>query len=208
MRVDVSNRVLVVAGVVCAMWAGWSLARAQPEGDKGGGGAAETGKTELIAVVKLGEVMEKMQETDRFKGPRETKRADFDAEYKKAWEEVDATRKKLEGIEQENPEYDGLYTSYREAYDKFEEVRERISKEFTKWSLEQSREVYKIVTDAAAQVAEQRGFKYLVASASLDTDKLDMEDRWRFANQLLARPVLHSPEGADITEDVLDDLNL
>jgi hypothetical protein len=160
-----------------------------------------------IAVCAVPQIVNDLMDSDRFKPDRE--------EFERGLREELLTplNEQLAAIQQEASTVD---RSDQEAVRKLQNgelqregarLQGEIARKVEEKIAQQLTESYGLVRDSATAVAEDLGFNYLLASSGPD-DELETESVMALSRDLISRPVLMSPEGADITADVREDLKL
>ncbi|HBS29187.1 MAG TPA: hypothetical protein DEB06_06980 [Phycisphaerales bacterium] len=205
------ERVLVYGGLVLAVALGLrasvvspALARAPREA--GGGREAPA---PVIAVCAVNPLVDDLMDSDRFKPDREELEKTLREELLEPInEELGKLQKDSEAVDRSNEDEvrklrDRYVELQREGARRQGEIARRVEEKVAA----QLVECYGLVRESAIDIAEDLGFNYLLASTGAD-EELEKETVVALTRDMSNRPVLLSPKGTDITEDVRVDLKL
>lgn len=161
-----------------------------------------------IAVCSVVRITDELMDSDRFKPARieyeEELRRELLQPIHDLMKEVSEEAKSLK---QDDPRLKEAGERFRSLQRQAQQATHQIAQKVELRIAEQLKECYQQVRASAVAVAEQRGFNYLLASTDAE-EELRTETVMKMVRDLLARPVLLAPKGADITEDVRADLKL
>jgi len=179
----------------------------------GGAPANATGASvaeQNIAVCDIAKITQEMLESERYAPARETERARLEEELLGDFQAQAAELEQRFVEAQENGDQEAMQAiqqQFMQLQQQSQQSQQEVQRRFQAFVSGQYREAYILIKDSASAIAEERGFPYVAASASADTDLTDDETVDPRA-EILARSIIHHPDGTDITEDVRDDLNL
>lgn len=169
---------------------------------------AEAAKSDHpIAVCDLVSIVEKLMESDRYLPAREEARLAAEETLRPLGEAGRAAEQRARATPQDDPSFPDLVRELQRAQAEYQEAFQKTGAELEKFTATQLAEAYEIARVAAEDVAGDLGFTYLLASR--DSEKpIEAPDVAGAVRTMLARPVVLSPEGTDITDDILADLKL
>lgn len=160
-----------------------------------------------IAVCATPLLLNDLMESDRFKPERERFAQEKTVDLEPMIKEIQELQGRLQQITQEDPEFPQLFQRFQQLRQQIQARQTEINAELESFTAKQVVEAYKLVRSSAQAIAADLGFDYVISTGQEDeefnTTVVDATLR-----QIMARPVIMSPEGADITEDVREDLNL
>lgn len=161
-----------------------------------------------IAVCAVVKIIEELMETDRYKPARVEFEDDLREELLKPIADLmEETKREADGLAEDDPRLRELGERYRSLQRQAQQATQQVVQRVEAKVAEQLGECYETVRSSAVAIAEQRGFNYLIASGDPEDAPKDATVM-KMVRDFLARPVLLSPDGADITEDVRADLKL
>ncbi|MFI4855896.1 MAG: OmpH family outer membrane protein [Phycisphaerales bacterium JB065] len=180
-------------------------------------GEAKTSHENHIAVCAINLVMKSLLESDRFLPAREAINVDeLIQEYQNLEAQMNALRQQWEQLQggQTDPnqiqsEGERLQAEAERIGTRMQEIQElakQRDQELQQLTLEQLKEAYELARDAAEAVSEDLGYDYVIASQRPD-DEFNLNFN-ALPAEFNARPMLVFPEDADITLDVMSELNL
>lgn len=164
--------------------------------------AADTGKIATCDVLALTEAL---FSTDTYAPGRKNQESLLKSQLLPLETELDALQRELQTSDPNAPETQTkgqTFESKREAYFK---LRQELSDKFDVFVSGQFAEAYERVQAAARAVANENGFTYVLGQKH---GAIAGPDPQRLMADLLARPMLVSPEGSDISLKVRDQLKL
>lgn len=180
-------------------------------------GDAKPAHEHQIAVCAINRVMKSLLESDRFLPAREAINVDeLIQEYQNLEAQMNALRQQWEQLQggQTDPnqiqsEGERLQAEAERIGTRMQEIQE-LAKErdqqLQQLTLEQLKEAYELARDAAEAVSEDLGYDYVIASQRPD-DEFNLNFN-ALPAEFNARPMLVFPKDADITLDVMSELNL
>lgn len=162
-----------------------------------------------IAVVAMPQIVNSLMDSDRFRPQREEFELNLREELLKPInEQIAELQQEASGVDRSDQEaMRKLQTRFGELQREGARVQGEIARKVEEKVAEQLVECYTLVKESATAVAEDLGFNYLLASGGPE-DKLETQTVMALSRDLISRPVLLSPEGADISADVREDLKL
>jgi len=198
------ERVLLCIAITLA---GAALLRAELEAGRALGADGD-GAGHPIATVAISDVVDELMAGDRF----EPERVEFEAETREELmgDMVERLREMEQRAESMDPGDEG-FEQAREEYFRLQGRAQRANQEVLRrveaFVAKQIVECYKLVVSSAQAIAGDLGYDYVIASNGQERP-LEEESVRDLVIDILGRPMLVSPESADITPDVRDDLKL
>lgn len=172
--------------------------------------AASPGRGEAprIAVCAVYSIADALMDSDRFR----PERVEFEQELRREslaplMEELKRLQKQLEAADRKDANFQELRERYFRQQGVVSRATQEIAKEVEKKVADQLVECYHLVRAAAADVAEDLGYDFVLASNGADED-LRKDSVSGLMRDILGRPVLVSPAEVDITDDVRAHLKL
>lgn len=160
-----------------------------------------------IAVCASIRLVNELMNSDRFKPAQTEERNRLQAEIVPIVDQGVALETRLKDIDPSSQEGQEIQHELMRLRQELARKQQETGIRFEQFISEQSREAYALIRDSAIAIAEKRGFNYVLASQNLD-DNITEGPVAGVLNDILGRPVLLAPEGADITEEVRADLKL
>ena len=160
-----------------------------------------------IAVVAAIRLMNELMESDRFKPAREEMETSLRTEVNEIIEKGKALEEHLKTLDQDSDEARQVKQQLLGLQGALGKKQQELGIRYEKFVAEQTRDAYKLIRDSAADIAEDKGFNYVLASQFPD-DEIVAGPVAGTVNDILGRPVMMAPPEADLTEEVREDLNL
>ncbi|MBL8764345.1 MAG: OmpH family outer membrane protein [Phycisphaerae bacterium] len=192
---------LVTLTLLVALRGGWPEQHAAARSDRPR--AAEL----KIAVCDVYQAARKLLDTDKFKPAREAKAKDFSDKGEAMNKELTEMAEKLKDMSPKDEEAQKLFGEYQRKQREAAIANQRFQAEFDSFFSSQFVQAYEQARAATQAVADKRGYPIVVASRTKEP-KITADAPQRVIEAVLARPIVHSPEADDITDDVLEDLKL
>jgi len=161
-----------------------------------------------IAVCSILEITEELMNTDRFRPAREAEEQRLTATLQDLRQRITALSEKLRGAARDDPEFADEREQFSRLMGEFQQRQGLAQQQLEMFVVGQFREAYAMAKSSARAVAQDKGFTYLIASTPPDKEIIENRPMEAVRNDMFQRPVLMSPEGTDINDDVRDDLNL
>lgn len=171
--------------------------------------ATEDSPDPRIAVCDLVAVMDELMSSDRFAPAREEQAEQLrDELIRPLIDEGRALEQELRGAAPDDP-------ANEERRKRLIELREIVLPQLNQkarllqeqFAAKQAVEAYDLVAAAARDIAADRGFNFVIASAD-PAQPLEQGPIEAIRNAILGRPVVMMPPAVDISDDVRDDLHL
>ncbi|MBX9736991.1 MAG: OmpH family outer membrane protein [Phycisphaerales bacterium] len=163
-----------------------------------------------IAVCDVYKVADRLTKTERFQKEVADKRKDLEnriAPVASAMEELTKRLQETPKDKQSGPEWEAAVGEYQRKNMEARQLDETLKAEFSEFLTLKNFDAYKEVLASVDAVAAKKGYTHVFSSRSI-ADMEKPSSPLAFTQGLLARPVLVSPAGDDITLDVLRDLKL
>lgn len=166
--------------------------------------AAPAGST--IAVIDIVKVFNSYQQTKELNEAFDRHRDKIKAEAEKRREVLAAKQETLKAYKIDHPDYKTLFTETN-----------RLESDMKTWLALQEQDImrkhkqwlqktYENICDVAASIASKRGFQIILTHEELDAT--DVPDSNALRQQIVRRNVIYSSAQIDVTDDVLNELNL
>jgi Skp family chaperone for outer membrane proteins len=162
-----------------------------------------------IAVCDVYGAAEKVLDTERFKPARVAEQERITAEIKPIADALKEMQGEIEarGIDPKSPEGQEKAKAYQHKAEEFGIASQKGQQQFRQFVSRQFLEALQLVKASCEKVAEEKGFTYVIASRDV-SKPIETLDPERLIEAFLGRPVVVRPSDADITADVLDDLDV
>ncbi|HVZ93607.1 MAG TPA: OmpH family outer membrane protein [Phycisphaerales bacterium] len=161
-----------------------------------------------IAVCAVVKIADDLMDSDRFKPARtefeETLRKDKLNPLEEQGKELET---KLRGMPRDDPDFAANRDRFMRLQREYAQTQQEIIQQVEKKVAEQLSEAYGMARASAIAIAEQKGFDFVFASTGAE-EELKKDTPLALVRDMLSRPVLKCPKGADITDDVREDLKL
>jgi len=169
--------------------------------------SARSPESSRLAVFDVLTVSEKLFLGDRFSPAREVRVKAKQDEIATMEEGVKDLIAKLQGTPQNSPDYQGLYGAYQGKMGELNAAKQKANDELGAFSTEQFSECYKIAVESANSIARKNGYSHVIATR---VGPLEFRSKELPAalQEVLARPVLLTGEGDDLTPAVLAELKI
>lgn len=200
------ERVVAYAGIGAACVFGSFLASRALETRAHAAGAAwlEGGK---IATVDVLEISEKLFMSDRYKPARETMLKEKQGQIETLQAALQDLAQKIQAAGENSPESEPMRQQLQAQSQSFGQIRDMANNDLNALSTQQFSEAYRLVIDTAGAVARLQGYDFVLATRAGPPEFRSKELQGAL-QEVLARPVIVAPSGADITPAVLKELKL
>ncbi|MEM8835625.1 MAG: hypothetical protein AAGD00_07380 [Planctomycetota bacterium] len=159
-----------------------------------------------IAVCAVFRIVDELMSSERYLPQREAlERRLRDEKLAPLAEEMEDLE--LRSREADEDERSGLQREAFRLRQRAQRIENEIRQEIEALLVVQLRECYELVRSSAVAVADDLGYTYVMSSLDPE-EEIKADTVNRFLQGGLGRPMLMSPEDADITEDVRSDLKL
>lgn len=190
---------MMAAGCLVALMGLWVGASAS--------GRARSADRPMVAVCDVFGVVEKLMDSDRYQPARREAGEAADALLSPLRDRVEALGARGRSLPEGDSSIPEVAREFQRAQAELQQRVTEAAREMESLTAKQLKEAYTTARASTDAVAEQLGFAYVIASRLPDKD-VDGTDSASVVRAMLARPMLRSPEDADITPDVLADLKL
>jgi len=173
------------------------------------GAFAQSGPEHPIAVVAIPMIVNDLLRSDRYLPERERLQEQFNERIEDVQNQLGAIVRRYEG-QNPNPEDPGVQEDqrrYQQLGQKMSNLQREAATEFERLMAKQLLDAFDLARSAAQAVAEDLGYAYAISSVGED-EELTAPDSSAAVRQMMARPMLHFPEKADITPEVRAELRL
>ena len=162
---------------------------------------------DVIATCDIYKVTDALLNSDRFQPDIESRQAEIGDQLRPMEEALRGMQEALQGMDQEDPELPARATEFRRAQQEYQQRRAQLEADFEAFVSSKYVEAYGLVRESAEAVAEKLGYSYVIASRVRE-EAIEAQGVQQVIQAVLARPMVASPEGTDITEDVAFDLKI
>lgn len=205
---NTNERVLVFGGLAVAMLLG--LAGRMPGGGESramASGAGLTADAPRIATVDVLSLVERMISTEQYK----TQRDSFEMEEAKKLQPIAEELKKMQDeakdLKEESERFKALNKAFLEKNASFQQLRTDATAQLETFNTRQVGEAYRLILDAATQMADSLGYTHVIASKS-GSVALASKNIPGAVQEMLARPVVKGVAADDLTERLMKSLKL
>lgn len=140
-----------------------------------------------------------------------TARADLTTELRAQGDELEAQIEKLDNelsvLVPGDPAINQKQTQLQALYQQYQTFQQQAPLTYDRLAAQQGSEAYWRVVRRAREIATERGYTHLLVSR-LKADDFSAVNVAQAMQEILARPVIMTPPGDDLTEVVMEDLNL
>jgi Skp family chaperone for outer membrane proteins len=201
-----SQRLLTTAGVgaACAFGALLAVKTGQTPAFARAMGAPEDNAK--IATIDVLEVAERLFMSDRYLPARETLLKEKQGQIESLQASLQDLGQKIQAAGQ-SPDSEAMRQQYQQQAQAFNQARDLANNDLNSLSTQQFSEAYRLVIDASGTIAKNQGYGYVFATRRGPVEFRSKELQGAL-QEVLARPVLTSPDGVDITSAVLKELKL
>lgn len=201
--------ILIAAVAFPVLWhAGSITANAQPAGASNRVGQPTSAAPRTrIATVDTFEVLQLQLNTEQFISQRRALEQQFRDAVAPLEEQDSALQSQLAELAPTNPQVPQLQSQRQQLFQQFNQLRQQLALASDRLSAEQATVAYRQVHEQVNKVAQQMGYSH-VLSTRLVVDEMAPIDSNSAMQEILGRPVLVAPDTADITDAVLEAMNL
>ncbi|MBX3387426.1 MAG: OmpH family outer membrane protein [Phycisphaeraceae bacterium] len=160
-----------------------------------------------IAVCDVFGVTEKLVESPRFKPDRESEEQRIRERLEPMQRELADLQREIEGMDPTQESTQIKIREFRAKREAAAAIEQQAAIAFRGFIARQFLEAFEIARQSAVAVAERAGYTHVIASRD-PSKKIETLNPERIVEAFLGRPVLMSPKGTDITDDLLADLRL
>lgn len=159
------------------------------------------------ATIDLYGLMERLIDSDKYKPAREAHHNELKTKLDAFQKELEATQTALRAMDQSKPEFQGEYVKFQGRVQEFQKLQEESVAKAEEFNTVQLLESYKLVTEAAASMAKERGYTTVIATRSMDKP-IDAKNLQGALQEILARPVVYSAPEDDLTDALATSMKL
>jgi Skp family chaperone for outer membrane proteins len=171
--------------------------------------AMEPAPEHPIAVVALPMIVTELMRSDRYVPDRERLQEEYQGRITEIEEQLRAIVRRYEG-QNPNPEDPAVLEDqrrYQQLGQQMTNLQREAAQAFEQLTAKQLLDAFDLARSATQAVAEDMGYAYAIASVGED-EEMVAGDSSAAVRQMLARPMIHFPERADITPEVRAELRL
>ncbi|MEI7656635.1 MAG: OmpH family outer membrane protein [Phycisphaerae bacterium] len=203
-----NERVLVYGGLAAALLLG--LAGRLPDGRGSQAIAAGWGlkaDAPRIATVDVLSLVERMISTDQYKSQREAFETEEAKKLQPLAEELKKMQEEAKDLKEESERFKALNKTFLEKNSAFQQRRSEATAQLETFNTRQVGEAYRLILDAATQLADGLGYTHVIASKS-GAIALSSKNIPGAVQEMLARPVVKGVAADDLTERLMKSLKL
>ena len=160
-----------------------------------------------IAVCDVYQIADKLIESDRYQPRVKEEQERLRAEIAPMETELAQIRDRGMALDPETEEARNLYIVFQQKQQAYAQKQQELQLAYQAFLAKLYVEAYNDVRTSTDAVADDLGYTHVIVSRRKD-EKIETTDLTQVIQAVLARPVAKSPEGSDITDDVLKDLKL
>lgn len=161
----------------------------------------------LIATCDVFGVVDALLQSDRFAQRLEAKRVELSQRIEPLEDRLRALQAELQNANPDDPTAQEKFGEFQQLIQQYQMMGPELEEAFAEFRAKLTIEAYDLTRAAAEGVAESKGFSYVLAGRN-PSKPIKSTDLQQLLQAILGRPMLHQPEGTDITDDVFEDLNL
>ena len=191
----------LLASTVLAFHAGGAAA-AQP-----GGGQPSASGPARIATVDIYAIVEKLVLRPDYKKAQDDMKAKWDPRLETIQKEFSRIDADLQMIPQNDPKYAQVLKAGRDKQAEYDKAVQDRQVEFEGLSARQLTESYGTARDAASRLAERQGYTHVFANRPPERP-INASTLGASLQEFLARPLIKSPSGDDLTRAVASELKV
>lgn len=200
-----SRRTVMLPAAVIALSAAaviWGL-RGQAHAQANGGGTS----AHRVATIDLMGLTQALLTTDAYAPEREEFGQQYAGRIQDLQTDLESLRNEIQVMQPNDPQRQQLAQQFQQGYQQLQQVAQEAQNEFDSFAAQQAADAYAEVRAEATSIAEERGYSHVIASRPGN----EIEQRQSLATvtqEMLARPVVLSPESANLTQAVRDSMDL
>jgi len=160
-----------------------------------------------IATCDIFAVIDALLQSDRFAPRLEAKREELSQRIEPLEDRLRALQNELQNANPDDPSSQERFAEFQQLIQMYQTMGPKLEAEFSEFRGKLTVEAYELAKGATEGIAETKGFDYVLAGRS-PSKPIKSTDLQQLLQAILGRPMLHQPEGTDITDDVFEDLNL
>lgn len=160
-----------------------------------------------IAVCDILTVVEKLNETPRYREALDQMRNEVQGRLGAMSAELDDVQKKVASAPKGTPEADELGKTFSAKNTELQQAYQKATSEFDALATKQVGEAFKLASDTAQRIAKANGYNVVIASKPVTTD-FRSNNIPGALQEILARPVIGIDSAGDITALVLKELKI
>lgn len=203
-----NERVLVYGGLAVAILLG--LAGRLPDAGVSraiAAGSARSADAPRIATVDVLSLVERMIATDQYKSQRDAFEMEEAKKLQPLAEELKKMQDEAKDLKEESDRFKALNKTFLEKNATFQQLRGDATAQLEAFNTRQVGEAYRLILDAATQMADSQGYTHVIASKA-GPISLASKNIPGAVQEMLARPVVKGVAADDLTERLMKSLKL
>lgn len=203
-----NERVLIYGGLAVAILLG--VAGRAPDAGMSRAVAAGSGlaaDAPRIATVDVLSLVERMILTDQYKSQRDGFEAEEAKKLQPLAEELKKMQEEAKDLKEESDRFKALNKTFLEKNASFQQLRGDATSQLEAFNTRQVGEAYRLILDAATQMADGLGYTHVIASKT-GAVALASKNIPGAVQEMLARPVVKGVAADDLTERLMKSLKL
>jgi Skp family chaperone for outer membrane proteins len=159
--------------------------------------------SQRIATVDTLAVVERMVLSDRYKPARDRLTDEKNAGLKVMRDSIASLEARAQGMAPDSPELRALAQQYSQLSESLQSEEQKAVAEQDAFNAQQIAEAYRLVTEAAAKLGNERGYTHVVQTRG---GEVPFRSRGVAGTiqEILARNVISSPAGDDLTQTLIE----
>ncbi len=204
-----TERLFTFGAVALSLALGLSAYLSTGAGNRAVAATAAFNADTKIATCDVFKAASKLMDTERFKKEVEDKRNTLKDQMKPLETELQGIAQKLQamGKDARGPEAEQTARDFQTKQQEYLKLGQQLDVEMGKFIAGKNFDAYKLVLDSVNAISDRKGYTHVFSTRSTE-DMKSPENPSAFLQGVLARPLARSPQGDDITPDVLADLKL
>lgn len=160
-----------------------------------------------VATVDILLLLQRLMQTDEYLPQREAVSEEWSNRIQGAQANLDKLEAEIRLLSPNDPRSMALRQQYQQSAQQLQQLSQQGQQAFQSMTAEQASSGYTRIRDRARQMATEWGYSHLIASRT-EVDFSGVTNLPGVTQEILARPVLLSPPGDDITEAIAEAMNL
>lgn len=160
-----------------------------------------------IASIDVLSVVERMVSSDKYKTPRMTNETEQADKLKPLADELNKIQTEAKDLKEDSQRFKDMSTQFVQKNQDFQRLRQEAANQVENYNTLQVAEAYRLVLDAANQLATTSGYTHVIASKS-GPATIASTNIPGAVQEMLARPLIKGVAADDLTERLIKQLGL
>lgn len=168
---------------------------------------AQAVEGDRIATIDVFALLERALDLPDFAQARDTLQIDLQAQGSAMQAQLQKLNDELGVLVPGDPAINQKQTELQTLYQQYQTFQQQAPQRFDQLAAQQGSEAYWMIVHRAREIAAERGYSHMLVSR-LKADEFVSANVSQAMQEILARPVIMTPPGDDLTDVLMDDLNL